>query len=137
MITQLEFDQLMAAVARSETPPRLPKVKTGLNTQTYALGLAKALRVENLAHGTFNVLTAIAREQARHGHATTTRIALALGVSFNAIHLHLHKSPHYFRKVIDPERKCGVLNRLQLSEEAITLLVTIQRKAARYAEQYA
>jgi hypothetical protein len=54
-------------------------------------------------------------------------------VSFNAIHLHLHKSPHLFRKVIDPDRKCGVLNRIQLSHESIDLLAVIDRKTRTYA----
>lgn len=138
MISQLEFEEILAQLSRPDGPEgvRLPRAKPGLNTQTFAIGLARALRVENLAHAAFNVLTVIAREQAGRGQTTIPRVAAALGISFNAVQMHLHKSPHFFEITKSAKQLPGV-NLLKLTPEAIALLVKIQKKANHYAKQIA
>ncbi len=136
-IGQLEFEQILQELgAHAPGTSKLPKPKIGLNTQTYAIGLAKALRRENLPHPTFNILTVIAREQGRFKDTTIPRVAMVLGISFNAVQQHLHKSGHLFEVTKSERRKPGI-NVLRLSPEAIALLVKIQKLAHQYANQIA
>ena len=138
MIDQLEFEAILGELTGGgeRVAVKLPRPKPGMNTQTYAIGLARALRVENLAHAVFNVLTVVAREQATHGHTTIPRVAMVLGISFNAVQMHLHRSPHFFTIEKSSRRRPGI-NVLTLTSEAIALLVKIQKSANLYAKQIA
>jgi hypothetical protein len=137
-LSQLEFCALVAALPPVKEPARkLPKPKPGLNATNYTLSLAAALKAENLSHALFNILTCIGRAQAERGHATTAQISMILGVTFNAVHIQIHKSPQLFRITkgsTKSAKRGGGMNHITLTEEAIGLLVSINRRATKYAK---
>ena len=138
-LSQLEFQELVTSFPPPAKPARkLPKPKPGLNATNYTLSLAAALKAENLSHPLFNILTCIGRAQAERGHATTAQISMVLGVTFNAVHIQIHKSPQLFRIEKGSNKSAkrgGGMNHITLTEEAIELLVSIQRRATKYAKE--
>jgi len=138
MIDQLEFEAILGELTGGgeRVAVKLPRPKVGMNTQTYAIGLARALRRENLAHAVFNVLSVVAREQALHGFATVPKVVETLGITFNAVQVHMHRNAHLFH-IQKREHRRPVFHMLTLSDEAIALLVKIQKSAKLYAKQIA
>lgn len=135
MIGQLEFETMLQELgAHGPELGKLKKPKPGMNTQTFTIGLARALRKEYVAHSLFNLLTVVGCHQVKDGHTTIPRVALALGVTFNAIQQHLIKSGHFFEVNRKRWGKAG-MNLLTLSPEGIALLVKIQKTADTYAKQ--
>jgi hypothetical protein len=138
MLTQLEFENLLASICcpeRAAVAVRLPRPdKEGMSIAAYTIGLAAALKSEALTHALFNLLTAVARSQAARGYATIPQVAIALGVSFNSVHIHLHKSPDLFEVRRGEVKDGGTLNRITLAAAAIGLLVRVNKRAKKYAK---
>lgn len=134
MIAQLEFQEILDCIAPAP-PTKAKPLKQDINLSAYTLGLAAALKSVALSHALFNLLTSIARAQALRGYATTAQAAIDLGITFNAVHLQLHKSPNMFSvsKTEPTSQGRPAMNALRLTPEAIALLVTINKKAKRYA----
>lgn len=135
MIAQLEFQEILDALAPMPAgTPRAPK--QDLNLAAFTLGLAAALKAHCLTHALFNILTSIGRAQAIRGFATIAQVAIDLGVTFNSVHIQLHKSPHFFLIGKMANVSGGTpMNSICLTKEAIELLVSINKKAKRYASQ--
>lgn len=135
MTSQLEFEKLLAGLKCLPPQAKLPKVRPGLNATNYTIALARALKAENLSHALFNILTCIGRAQVDRGFATTAQISIDLGVTFNSVHIQIHKSPQLFSINKDKHRseRGTVMNRITLTDEAIALLVTVKKRAKRYA----
>ena len=135
MLTQLEFEALLSSICCPERVTRVARRdREGISIASYTVGLAAALKSEALTHALFNLLTAVARSQAARGDATIPQVAIALGVSFNSVHIHLHKSPDLFEVRRGEIKDGGTLNRITLSAEAIPLLVTVNKRAKKYAK---
>jgi len=135
MIAQLEFQEIIDRLPPAP-PARLHLRRKGLNLANYAIGLSAAINSYQVSHPLFALLTAVARDQVRHGHAIKPSLAAALGVTFNAVSQHLLKFPDLFHQESpahdhSPGR---TLARVTLTAEAATLLRDINRRAKRYAE---
>jgi hypothetical protein len=100
-----------------------------MNATDYTIGLAAALKAENLTHAQHNLMVAVARAQESRGFATTPQVSLELGVSFNAVRQHLLKTPDLF------EVRKSAINQLTLTGEAVQLLHRVSEKAKRYANR--
>lgn len=134
MIGQLEFQAIINTLAPSKQKPKAPR--TDLNLAAYNIALAASLKAHGLTHALFNILTSVARAQVLRGYATTAQVAIDLGVTFNSVHLQLHKSPDLFLVGKDPTPTGRPpMNTLRLSQESIDLLYSINKKAKRYAQQ--
>lgn len=103
-----------------------------MTTEIFTLALARAQRAENLSPALYNVLASTAAHMKRRGQATIPTLAINLGISFNAVQMHLHKSPHLFEITKNGKRLPGI-NLITLSAEAIALLVKIETKTRQYA----
>lgn len=129
MNTQPEFAELLEDLP--ESSPKLPATKRGLNAANYTIGLAAALKTENLTHALFNLLTSIARAMASGTKATPARCSLELAVSHQSVYLHVCKNPDLFEVHPGHGR-----THYTLTPEAVRLLVSVNRKAKRYARQH-
>ena len=105
-----------------------------MTTEIFTLALARAQRTENLSPQVYNVLSSIATHMKRQGSVTIPKLAINLGISFNAVQMHLHRSPHLFKIEKSNKRRPGI-NMISITDEAIALMVRINEKTKRYADQ--
>lgn len=125
---QLEFEVIRRAFAgcvavlrRRRTPPRQT------SAMEYTLKLSAALRVHNLTHQLHDVLCAVAKLEAKDGHATKSGIALALACTYHNVVKHIERNPDLFDLVpgeAKPTRYC-------LSAEGLRLLGKVQTRVHR------
>lgn len=128
---QLEFDSLVrvfhsvlgGVVKRCRPVKGKPESGgAGLSSIDYTLRLSSALRTLNLTHALHDVLSAVAKLEIVDGHATIAGVALRLGCTFQAVHLHLYRNPDLFRVVE------GLPRQLRLSEASVKLLARIKER---------
>ena len=131
MLTQMEIEAVLMALPPECRVAQRRAVRKDQNLVDHQIALARALKKENLSPALFHVMLSVARQEVARKYATTVQVCIDLGVSVNAIHIHLHKSPWLFEN--KSEVRKGIIRRIGLSAEAVELLVKVQKSAKRYA----
>ncbi len=136
MITQLEFDHLIAAL---EPPPpfqRVPIRKAeDIGAFDYALGLAASLRTHNVPPPAFNLMVSFARQQHARGWASVPQTATDLRCTYNAVRYQIKEHPELWTITADQAFGPGNFSyRITLTQEALQLLASIQRRAKAFAK---
>jgi hypothetical protein len=92
----------------------------------YAVALSNALRRFQLTHPLYDVMCAVAKIEATNGHATSSKVADALGCTSKNVHLHLFRNEGLFIKGWDAGQ-----HRINLSPESVRLLRDVQQRVDR------
>lgn len=92
----------------------------------YTVRLSGALRVFALTHALHDVLSAVAKLEALHGHATIPGVAARLFCTYQCVVMHLHRNAELF------EIEDASPRRVRLSAESIRLLVKLKQRTRRH-----